>query len=153
MLEQRFEPARVWLLKALAVWEASGDWSSIGMTSHQLGRLAETQYELATARYWYLKSIDASERDGNLHSAAITCGQLGNVAAKQEELEEAGTWMIRSIAGLGTCTDPRRAKRNTRNFMIVYGEAAPAIQHKLQSLWQEAGLGHFLDENAGEALE
>ena len=153
MLEQRFEPARVCLLKALAVWEASGDWSSIGMTSHQLGRLAETQYELATARYWYLKSIDASERDGNLHSAAITCGQLGNVAAKQEELEEAGTWMIRSIAGLGTCTDPRRAKRNTRNFMIVYGEAAPAIQHKLQSLWQEAGLGHFLDENAGEALE
>jgi tetratricopeptide (TPR) repeat protein len=145
--EQRdFSAAEAWYHQAMTIEEKQGDEHRASSTYHQLGMVAEEQRDFSAAEAWYRKALAIKEKLGNEHGAAITYGQLGITAALQEHFEDAGRWLVKSIATFARSRDPEGAKRNARNFLLVYQRAPAATQAKLKAIWQDAGLGE-LPEN------
>ncbi len=126
--------------------EKQFDLHGAAITYHQLGNVAQEQCAYEAAREWYLKSLTIKEKKGNTHGAAKTYAQLGILAALEGSMEASGAWLARSIANFQKTSDPLSAEQNTRIFLIIYREASPEDQQKLQAIWQAADLGPFPNE-------
>ena len=74
------------------------DWKTEASAYHQLGMIAQEQWDFATAREWYLKSLAIKEKQADQQGAALTYGQLGIIAQEQRDFATAREWYLKSLA-------------------------------------------------------
>ena len=65
---------------------------------HQLGIIAQEQWDFQGAEQWYLKSLAISEKLGDEDGAAITYHQMGRIAEEQRDFQGAEKWYLKSLA-------------------------------------------------------
>ncbi len=138
--QRDFTAAEEWYRKSLAISEKQGDNQDAAVTYQELGRIVEEQLDVAAAEQWYRKSLAIFQKQGNEHGAAGTYHQLGRLAALQEQLELAGRCFIDAHQRFRR-SDSHRAQASAKAFFVVYQQADVSTRKKLESIWEEAGLG------------
>lgn len=76
----------------------ANDYEGQAAAYHQLGRIAEEQWDLVTAEKWYHKSLAIEEELGNETGAATSYHTLGSVALLKNDLRGAEQWYRKSLA-------------------------------------------------------
>lgn len=65
---------------------------------HQLGIIAQEQWDISAAEAWFKKSLAIKEKQGDEHGAALTYHQLGIVAQEQGDYSAAEAWYKKALA-------------------------------------------------------
>ena len=95
--ERKFEAAREWYLKALAIGEREHLLQAAAASYHQLGMVAQEEKKIALAQDYYRKSLEISERQGDLRGTARTYHQMGRVAEEERKFKAARKWYLKSL--------------------------------------------------------
>lgn len=82
----QFEEAAMLFTTLAGKTKSCNHWDGMASTFHQLGILAEMQYDFSTAKEWYQKSLAIYEELGNVQRVAEEYNQLGNIAQWQNDL-------------------------------------------------------------------
>ena len=73
------------------------------------------------------------------------------VAQEQDDLVQAAQWYTRSVAIVRRYNDAYHLQMAMGSFRRCYDQAAPADQARIRTLWQQANLGSFPIDSAGES--
>ncbi len=92
-----FESAKAIDLRLKDHHERAGNVSSVAVSLHNLGRIAEEKGQLDEAGRWYQQSLAMEKSTDNEHGPAITVHQLGVIAQKRGLSAEAEGWYRQSL--------------------------------------------------------
>jgi hypothetical protein len=103
--------------------------------------VAQEENDFKTAQEWYLKSLIIEKKQCNPHGIAQTLGQLGVLTGLAGEMEACAEYLNQCIAIFFKTNDQRSTELAKQHILLFHGEASTDNQQKMESIWQEAGLG------------
>ena len=118
-LQQQFEQAQQYCLKALKIREDAGDFYKAGSDYHLLGMVAQTQQQFEQAQQYYLKALKIKEDYGDFYSATTDYHQLGMIAQEQWQFEQAQQYYLKALKILEYAGDLHSAAMEYSQLGIV----------------------------------
>jgi tetratricopeptide (TPR) repeat protein len=73
------------------------DWQTLAKTFHQLGRIAQSQWDIYVAEGWYKKAIEIEEVKKYEHDAAMTYHQMGTISDMRQDFVSANEWYQKAL--------------------------------------------------------
>ncbi|MFB3895384.1 MAG: tetratricopeptide repeat protein [bacterium] len=95
--QRRFDEAKQWYTRSLALTEKLNDEYGQAQTLHQLGIIAQKLGQFDAAEQWYRKSLTLTEKLNNEYMQAYTLHQLGMIAEDRRQFNEAEQWYMKSL--------------------------------------------------------
>ncbi|MDJ0800656.1 MAG: tetratricopeptide repeat protein [Calothrix sp. MO_167.B12] len=145
--QRQFEQAQQYYLKALKIFEGTGDLYQAANDYHQLGMVAEEQRQFEQAQQYYLKALKIFEDAGDLYAAASDYHQLGRVAYQQRQFEQAQQYLLKALKIFEDAGDFYNAAGNYHQLgKVAYQqrqfEQAQQYYLKALKIYEDAGYLH-----------
>jgi tetratricopeptide (TPR) repeat protein len=137
-------------LKAASIFERLSDEPKMAQTYNLLGTVCENARDWEAAERWYRMALAIQEKIKDDLEAGRTYGNLGNLEGRRGNHLEGGRWHIKSIQAFRSTNDPAGEKRVSGNFLITARKASAEEQRQLRAMWEEAGLGAWPEDDAGQ---
>jgi len=95
--QKQYDKARIWLQRALKIFEKADREYEAASVRHQLGRVSHRTGDLDIARRWLKQALKTFSRGGESFEAADIARQLGSIGYEQNDLDKAEKWYERAM--------------------------------------------------------
>jgi tetratricopeptide (TPR) repeat protein/GTPase SAR1 family protein len=160
--EQReFKRAKLWLQKALDIFEKSNREFETASVQHQLGRVLHETGNSDVAEQWLKLAFNTFTRGGESYEAADISRQLGKIGYEQKDLTRAEQWYERAMEIFELYGDEYRAATIYQQLGIIATDRknydiSERWFHKAIKVYEKMGMTHHLIsiyQNAAQAAQ
>jgi tetratricopeptide (TPR) repeat protein/DNA polymerase III delta prime subunit len=124
--------AKLWLQKALDIFEKSNRVFETASVQHQLGRVSHETGNSDVAEQWLKLAFKTFTRDGESYEAADISRQLGRIGYEQNDLKRAEKWYERAMEIFELYGDEYRAATIYQQLGVI---ATDRREHDISEHW------------------
>jgi len=145
----QFHKAKLWLQKALEIFEKSNREFETASVQHQLGRVLHETGNSDVAEQWLKIAFRTFTRDGESYEAADISRQLGLIGYEQNDLKRAEKWYERAMEIFELYGDEYRAATIYQQLGVIATDRrdydiSEHWFHKAMKVYEKLGMTHNL---------
>jgi len=145
----QYKRAKLWLQKALDVFEKSNREFETASVQHQLGRVLHETGNSDVAEKWLKLAFNTFTRDGESYEAADISRQLGRIGYEQKDLKRAEKWYERAMEIFELYGDEYRAATIYQQLGVIATDKrkydiSEHWFHKAMKIYEKMGMTNHL---------
>jgi len=144
-----YQRAKLWLQRALDIFEKSNRVFETASVQHQLGRVLHETGDPDVAQQWLKMAFNTFTRDGDSYEAADISWQLGRIGYEKKDLKQAEKWYERAMEIFELYGDEYRAASIYQQMGVIATDRRDfdISEHwfnKAMEIYEKMGMTHNL---------